>query len=77
MTWHRHKLNIGQAHKWICSKAVLIMAAFREHITTGLVVGYLAVVASVISQWATAPFAPLTSIHLGFYLFCFGFMINF
>ena len=35
------------------------MAAFRAHFTAGLVVGYLAGVASVVIQWATDPFTPL------------------
>jgi len=44
------------------------MAAFRAHLTAGLVVGYLAGVASVVIQWASAPFTPL----LVFFATCFG-----
>ena len=44
------------------------MAAFRAHLSAGLVVGYLAGVASVIIQWATAPFTAL----LVFFATCVG-----
>ncbi len=35
------------------------MAAFQTHVTTGLIVGYIAGLVAVVTQWIVAPFMPL------------------